>query len=105
MRKIYKAIKMKPNELFFQLYRRSKIIQEQLGLQPDYKINEESASMVSLPLIGFEKDEEKNREYFLSTFPQEAERLIQKAEKILEHRFDLLGYNNLGFGEEIDWSF
>lgn len=105
MRKIYKAIKMRPNELFFQLYRRSKIIQEQLGLQPDYKINQESVSMRSLPLLGFEKDEERNKEYFYSTFPKEAKRLIQKAEMILEHRFDLLGYNNLSFGEEIDWSF
>ena len=104
MRKIYKAVKMKPNELFFQLYRHLKIIQEQLGLKPNYKINQESAVMANLPLLGFEKDEEKNREYFFSTVPLEAENLIKKAQMILEHRFDLLGYDNLSFGKEIDWS-
>ncbi len=36
--------------------------------------------------------------------PETESRLRARAEKILERRFDLLGYENLDFGREIDWS-
>ncbi len=35
--------------------------------------------------------------------PQQAETIIQHAEKICRHRFDLLGYEDLDYGREIDW--
>ena len=35
--------------------------------------------------------------------PQQAEAIIQYAEKICRHRFDLLGYEDLDYGREIDW--
>ena len=35
--------------------------------------------------------------------PQQAEAIIQHAEKICRHRFDLLGYQDLDYGREIDW--
>ena len=35
--------------------------------------------------------------------PQQAEQIIQRAEKICRHRFDLLGYEDLDYGDEIDW--
>lgn len=35
--------------------------------------------------------------------PQQAEAIIQRAEKICQHRFDLLGYKDLYYGREIDW--
>ena len=34
---------------------------------------------------------------------QAADQIIAQAEKILHHRFDLLGYENLDYGPEIDW--
>jgi hypothetical protein len=35
--------------------------------------------------------------------PQQAETIVQRAEKICQHRFDLLGYQDLDYGREIDW--
>jgi Heparinase II/III-like protein/Heparinase II/III N-terminus len=35
--------------------------------------------------------------------PLEAEAIVQKAERICEHLFDLLGYEGLNVGERIDW--
>lgn len=36
-------------------------------------------------------------------FPDTARQIIQRAERISEHRFDLLGYEGLDYGSEIDW--
>lgn len=36
-------------------------------------------------------------------FPDTARQIIQRAERISEHRFDLLGYEALDYGAEIDW--
>jgi hypothetical protein len=35
--------------------------------------------------------------------PSHAERIVQQAEKICQHRFDLLGYEDLDYGPVIDW--
>jgi len=35
--------------------------------------------------------------------PEQAERIIEQAEKICRHRFDLLGYEDLDYGQNIDW--
>ena len=35
--------------------------------------------------------------------PQQAETIAKRAEKICQHRFDLLGYEDLDYGREIDW--
>lgn len=35
--------------------------------------------------------------------PKQAERIIREAEKICRHQFDLLGYEDLDYGENIDW--
>ncbi len=37
------------------------------------------------------------------SLPQAADQIVAQAEKILHHRFDLLGYENLDYGREIDW--
>ena len=37
--------------------------------------------------------------------PQEVERIIARAERICRHRFDLLGYEDLDYGTEIDWHY
>ena len=36
--------------------------------------------------------------------PQEAEEIVRRAERILQHRFDLLGYPDVEYGPAIDWS-
>jgi hypothetical protein len=36
-------------------------------------------------------------------FPSQADEIIQRAERICQHRFDLLGYEHLDYGAEIDW--
>ncbi|MGH9470942.1 MAG: alginate lyase family protein [Terriglobia bacterium] len=35
--------------------------------------------------------------------PHQAERILEQAERICRHRFDLLGYENLDYGDAIDW--
>ena len=35
--------------------------------------------------------------------PAQAEAIIQRAERIVQHRFDLLGYENVDYGPAIDW--
>ncbi len=35
--------------------------------------------------------------------PQQTELIVKQAEKICQHRFDLLGYEDLDYGREIDW--
>ena len=37
------------------------------------------------------------------SFPSRAENIVLQAEKICRHRFDLLGYEDLDYGAEIDW--
>ena len=37
------------------------------------------------------------------SFPSRAENIVLQAEKICRHRFDLLGYQDLDYGAEIDW--
>jgi Heparinase II/III-like protein/Heparinase II/III N-terminus len=36
-------------------------------------------------------------------FPETVEQIIERAERICEHRFDLLGYRDVDYGSEIDW--
>jgi hypothetical protein len=36
--------------------------------------------------------------------PAQADRIVARAERILDRRFDLLGYEGLDFGRDIDWS-
>ncbi len=36
-------------------------------------------------------------------FPAEAADIVARAERICQHRFDLLGYRDLDYGPEIDW--
>jgi Heparinase II/III-like protein/Heparinase II/III N-terminus len=35
--------------------------------------------------------------------PGQADRIVEQADKILRHRFDLLGYSDLAYGNLIDW--
>lgn len=42
---------------------------------------------------------------FESRWPESAQRIIEKANRICEGKFDLLGFTNLSFGDPIDWQF
>ena len=35
--------------------------------------------------------------------PEQVKRIVQQADKVLLHRFDLMGYNDLAYGRPIDW--
>jgi hypothetical protein len=39
----------------------------------------------------------------MGRYPSVAANIVSNAKKILQHRFDLLGYENLDYGVEIDW--
>ncbi|MDQ3180073.1 MAG: hypothetical protein M3Q33_06090 [Acidobacteriota bacterium] len=49
---------------------------------------------------------EKTLEIFRHNFGEKSARFfIEKAENLIEGRFDLLGYQNLDFGKTVDWHF
>src|SRR5688572_27023275 len=51
------------------------------------------------------KAPEKTATALKSRCPNTAQRLIEKASRICEGKFDLLGFTNLNFGNPIDWHF
>src|SRR6185295_18642003 len=51
------------------------------------------------------KNPEQTAAEFKSRWPETAQRLIDKADRICEGKFDLLGFRNLSFGDPIDWQF
>ena len=51
------------------------------------------------------KAPEKTASALKSRWPHTAQRLIEKADRICEGKFDLLGFTNLDFGNPIDWHF
>jgi hypothetical protein len=42
---------------------------------------------------------------FKTRWPEMAQRIIDKADRLAQGKFDLLGYTNLDFGDPIDWRF
>lgn len=51
----------------------------------------------------FNNPEETVEELRQRTGPQAEERVIERAERIIKGRFDLLGFHDLSFGEPVDW--
>jgi len=47
----------------------------------------------------------KTARAFKSRWPKSAQRLIEKADRIVAGKFDLLGFKDLSFGDPIDWHF
>lgn len=37
------------------------------------------------------------------SFPESAEQIVERAEQLCRHRFDLLGFQGVNYGSEIDW--
>jgi hypothetical protein len=48
---------------------------------------------------------EKLAQIFQSRWPESARKLIDKADRIVAGKFDLLGFKDLSFGDPIDWQF
>lgn len=48
---------------------------------------------------------EKTAAAFQSRWPETAQRIIEKADRIYAGKFNLLGYTNIDFGNPIDWQF
>ncbi|HEX4424302.1 MAG TPA: alginate lyase family protein [Terriglobales bacterium] len=58
----------------------------------------------SPPKFFFSKEEIADRARLLKEYlPGEVESLIREADEICQHRFRLLGYENLDYGADIDW--
>ena len=51
------------------------------------------------------RQKEQTLEIFEKQFGDSAENFIERAEKILEGKFDLLGYENLNFGTKVNWHY
>jgi hypothetical protein len=60
-----------------------------IGAKPKFFFSPESVSSLTALL--------KKR------FPDEVESTLRRAQRICEHRFDLLGYEDLNYGAQIDW--
>jgi hypothetical protein len=105
MSRLSKLISIRPGELQFRLMRELRMIQERIGIKNDGKNHHPIAPMGDIPLLGFEKDEVSFKKHFRMTFSDEAEKILHKAQKVLSHHFDLLGYHDLNFGRDIDWCF
>ena len=51
------------------------------------------------------RQKEQTLEFFETRFSESAEKFIERAEKILDGKFDLLGYTDLNFGKKINWHY
>ncbi len=50
------------------------------------------------------RQKEQTIEFFRAAYGENAEQnIVEKAERIIEGKFDLLGYENLDFGAEVNW--
>jgi hypothetical protein len=103
---IRRIVSMDRRELVFrirqELQKRVDAILFGLGIDPlhsEIRRNEHAAGR-----FFFESEDIPRRlELLRERMPQEVETIIQRAEKICRHRFDLLGYKDLDYGLEIDW--
>jgi hypothetical protein len=44
-------------------------------------------------------------DYLRDSLPEATDRIVEDADRILQHKFDLLGYEGLDYGRQIDWHF
>jgi hypothetical protein len=66
--------------------------------------NDLEASLEPAGKFFFSREELRARVDLLRThLPEEAKRLVRRANEIYGHRFSLLGYSTLEYGREIDW--
>jgi len=63
------------------------------------------ASRSEPSFFGSFQSPEKTASAFKTRWPESAQKLIEKADRIVAGKFDLLGFENLSFGDPIDWHF
>lgn len=82
--------------------KRSDLLRYRLGMRPDgVRVCETAASEGQ---FFFARTEVVKRgELLHAHLPEEATEIVRAADRIYEHRFHLLGYQNLDHGSEIDW--
>lgn len=102
---------------------------EQIGLSGKLPTNEEFATLIDKSFLGGENASperlmteffEQSKTSFFQSFPEKEETLelfrrkfgepfsaliLDRAKRIIEGRFDLLGYQNLDFGAHVDWHY
>ena len=84
------------------LYARADAGRYKLGR--DFKVNLRQVDPQSRPHFFFDSDDVPGLCRLLrERLPQQAEEIVQRAERICGHKLDLLGYRNLDYGATIDW--
>ena len=87
-----------------QLTARLDVLRYKIGSEPVPVIAEESGHL--RPQFFFQTDSVPGLcSKLRQLFPEIAEKIVARAERICQHRFDLLGYEDVDYGSEIDWHF
>jgi hypothetical protein len=84
------------------LHKRSDLLRHQLGMHPAaIQLRESTAAAGKFFFTGRQAAE--RAELLRQHLPEQASEIVREADEICQHRFRLLGYENLDYGPEIDW--
>jgi hypothetical protein len=84
-----------------EFHKRSDLLRYRMGMRPDRIALREP---VAVGKFFFAPSEASVRaELLRQHLPHQAEAIVREADEICQHRFRLLGYENLDYGAEIDW--
>jgi hypothetical protein len=83
----------------------SKLPGDEVFVSPPNDLCEHFRLRSAPPFFGSFQSPEKTATTFKSRWPNRAQELITKANRIISGKFDLLGFKNLSFGDPIDWHF
>ena len=84
-----------------ELHKRSDLLRYRVGMRPEPITLQESLAEGEFlfPASAAADRSELLRQHL----PDQAEAIVREADEICQHRFRLLGYENLDYGAEIDW--
>ncbi len=83
-------------------HKRSDLLRYRLGMRPaGMRLRETAPAEGQFFFAGTEAM--KRAELLHAHLPEKAAEIVRSADRICEHRFHLLGYQNLDYGREIDW--
>jgi hypothetical protein len=84
------------------VHKQGDLLRHRVRLGPKFpKLNESSSRK---PKFFFNATEACQRaELLRNTLPSQSDEIVRQADEICSHRFRLLGYENLVYGDEIDW--
>lgn len=85
-----------------EVHKRSDLLRHRLGISPGtIRLNASATQNANFFFSGGEAAE--RAELMRLHLPDEAAQIMREADEICQHRFRLLGYDNLDYGAEIDW--